>query len=162
MNSITRWDPFREIMAMRSAMDRLFDNFYSSGAWQPSATWELPLDVAETKDEFIVQASIPGIKAEDLEITYNANTLTIKGETKEEKDVEEKHYHLRERRYGSFVRSISVPSTIQADAIRAEFDSGVLTLHLPKAEEAKPKRIQIQSGAANVIEAKATDIKNKN
>jgi len=105
------------------------------------------------------------VKPEDLEITYDSNVLTIKGEVKDEQEVEEQHYHLRERRYGSFCRSVSLPSSIKADAIDARFDAGVLTLHLPKAEEAKPKRIPVLSGASNgkrMIEGKAKEVARKN
>jgi HSP20 family protein len=130
--------------------------------WQPTS-WDLALDVAETEDDFLVKASLPGINPDDLEITYNNNLLTIKGEVKEEKDIEEQRYHLRERRYGSFSRSLTLPSTVKADAIEASYEGGVLTLHLPKAEEAKPKRIPVHSvQAPQMIEGKAKDFTHKN
>jgi HSP20 family protein len=163
MSNLTRWDPFQEMMAWRSAMDRMFDRAITApDAWTETDSWNLALDVAETDNEFLVKASLPGIKPEDLEITYNANVLTIKGETKEEKDVNDKHYHLRERRYGSFSRSISLPATVKSEAIEASYDAGVLTLHLPKAEEAKPKRIQIKNGGIpKMIEGKIKDNSSK-
>ncbi len=162
MNTIVRWDPYREMMSLRSMVDRMFENTLASTNWQPAA-WDVALDVAETDDEFLVKASLPGINPEDLEITYNANVLSIKGEVREEKETEQTQYHLRERRYGSFCRSISLPSTVKADAIEANYEAGVLTLHLPKAEEAKPKRILVQGAAApKVIEGKVADIKGKN
>ena len=160
MSNLTRWDPFREMLTLRTAMDRLFDSAFVG----PSFTWQseggLALDVTENPDEFIVKASVAGVNPDDLEITYNNNVLTIKGEVKAEKETEEKHYLVRERSYGTFSRSFSLPSNIKADAIQASHENGVLTLHLPKAEEAKPKRIPVQ--AARMIEAKATDIKSKN
>jgi HSP20 family protein len=151
------------MMTWRSAMDRMFDRAIPSPeAWMETDSWNLALDVAETENEFLVKASLPGMKPEDLEITYDANVLTIKGETKEEKDVDEKRYHLRERRYGSFSRSISLPATVKADKIEAAYDAGVLTLHLPKAEEAKPKRIQIKNGGVpKMIEGKIKDMAGK-
>ena len=163
MSNLTRWDPFREMTTLRNWMDRWMDTpFGTMTTWQPT-TWDLALDVAETDDDFVVKASLPGITPEDLEITYNNNLLTIKGEVKEEKDVEEQRYHLRERRYGSFTRSISLPSSVKADAIEASYEAGVLTLHLPKAEEAKPKRIPVHSGnAPQMIEGKAKNIASKN
>ena len=163
MSNLIRWDPFREMMAWRSAMDRMFDRTITApDSWMEPDSWNLALDVAETGDEFLVKASLPGIKPDELEITYNANVLTIKGETKEEKEVDEKRYHLRERRYGSFSRSISLPTTVKPDAIEASYDAGVLTLHLPKAEEAKPKRIQIKNGGIpKMIEGKIKDIAGK-
>jgi len=143
---LTRWDPFREMMNLRSAFDRMFDNALVGAAdYEAGSSLGLALDVAETNDEYIVKASIPGINPDDLEITYTANSLTIKGETREEREVEEAKYHMRERLYGSFARSITIPSTVDADKIEANYDKGILTLHLPKAEESKPKRIEIKS-----------------
>ncbi len=165
MSNLSRWDPFREMMSLRSMMDRMFDNSFinAPSSWFQSGNWDLALDVAETDDKFMVKASLPGINPDDLEVTYNANVLTIKGEVKEEEEKEDKRYHLRERRYGAFSRSISLPSSVNAEKIKASYESGVLTLELPKAEEAKAKRIQIQSGAGRkVIEGKVHDIKAKN
>ncbi len=165
MSDLIRWDPFREMMTLRSAMDRLFENAFvgsDSGLMQP-ASWDLALDVAETGDEFLVKASLPGINPDDLYITYNDRVLTIKGEIKDEKNIEEQQYHLRERRYGSFSRSVALPATVKADKIEASYASGVLTLHLPKAEEAKPKRIAIRhDGSQKMIEGRVSDIKHKN
>lgn len=156
---LTRWDPFREMMAIRNTMDRMFDNALtgSSSSYQPM-TWDLALDVSENEDEFIVKASLPGVDPEDLEITFTNNTLTIKGETRDEKEEEGERYHLRERRYGTFSRSITLPAGIDGDKIDARFENGILKLHLPKVEEVKPKRINIQSGEPRkVIEARAKE-----
>ena len=150
---LTRWDPFQELITLRNAVDRLFDTSIvpSSGSQQPS-TWGLALDVVEKEDEFLVKASVPGINPDDLEITFTDNVLTIQGETKAEEEKDEGSYHLRERRYGSFSRSISLGSHITADKIQANYENGVLILHLPKAEEVKPKRISIKP--AKMIEGK--------
>lgn len=156
---ITRRNPFRELMSMRDAMDRMMPRNFFDDEWLRPITWDLALDVAELENEFIVKASVPGINPDDLEITYNNNVLSIKGETKADKEIAEENYHLRERRMGSFCRSISLPSTVKADAISANYDAGVLTLHLPKAEEARPKRIQI-TGGSNVIEGKVSSSTN--
>ena len=164
MNNLIRRDPFREMMSLRSTMDLLFDSafFGTPWDWQP-LSGEMALDVAETENEFLVKASLPGINADDLEITFSGKTLTIKGEYKAEDEKEGTHYHLRERRYGSFSRSVSLPTPIEADAIEAKYESGVLTLHLPKTEEVKPKRITVQRvETPRVIEGKASDIKSKN
>jgi HSP20 family protein len=127
-------------------MDRLFDRMAGNqSVWSLAGSWDLALDVAENKDEFVVKASIPDINPDDLEITFTDSTLTIKGETKEDKDIKEEQYHLRERRYGSFSRSITLPNKVKADAIEASYDAGVLTLKLPKTEEVKPKKIAIQT-----------------
>ena len=155
---LTRWDPFQEILNLRRTVDRLFDNVSTDSAWTQSVTWGLAVDVVENKDDFIVKASVPGIKPEDLDISYASDTLTIKGEVKTENDVEENQYHLRERRYGSFSRSISLPTKIKDDAIEASYQNGVLSLRLPKAEEIKPKRNAIKFGDQKMIEGK---VKNK-
>ena len=111
MNYLTRWDPYREMLGLRSMFDRFFDTSLASADadWQP-LTWNLALDVSETDDEYRVSASLPGIDPDDLEITYDSNVLTIKGEMRKDDEVKEERYHLRERRYGSFSRSISLPS----------------------------------------------------
>lgn len=103
------------------------------------------MDIYETPDSYEIEAAMPGIKPEDVDITLNNNALTIRGETKVEEEKEDKSYHLRERRAGAFLRSITLPSSINADAIEARYDNGVLKLRLPKAEEAKSKHIQIQN-----------------
>ncbi|MBP1693167.1 MAG: putative small heat shock protein [Chloroflexi bacterium] len=159
MSNLTRWDPMRDMMTLRNAMDHLFNSAFVGPdfVWQPE-TLGIPMDVVENDDAYIVKASLPGIKPEELEITYNNNVLTVKGETKDEKEVDENRYHLRERRYGSFSRSISLPSNVKADKIQADYEQGVLTLTLPKAEEAKPKRIQVKTSP--MIEAKISDRKN--
>lgn len=165
MSNLTRWDPFREVMSFRSAIDRMFDEtfFNRQADFEGQLGWSPLLDVAETVDEFLVKASLPGIEPDDLEITYNNNVLTIKGETQAERELEEQRYHLRERRSGSFSRSISLPNTVDADHIQASYTAGVLTLHLPKLEEAKPRRIQVRSGESpKMIEGHSRDIKNKN
>lgn len=159
MANLTRWDPFREMMTLRNAMDKLFDSAFVG----PNVAWEqealsMAVDVVENPDNFIVKASIPGINPDDLEITMNNNVLTIKGEVKEEKDIEEARYHIRERRFGSFSRSFTIPSNVKANSIQANYQNGVLILSLPKAEEAKPKRISVQSSP--MIEAKLSEQKN--
>ena len=155
---LSRWDPFREMMSMRRAMDRLIENSVSeSGEWQGSE-WGLPLDVVEQEDQYIVKASIPGVKPEDLDITYNKGLLTIKGELKDESESEQGQYQMRERRYGTFTRTITLPSTVKAEDIQADYKDGILVLKMPKAEEVKPKRIPIKS-SEKTIEAKTTDQK---
>ena len=133
--ALVRWDPFREMWSLRSMMDRMMDRWLEPSwslttGWQPD-NWDLALDVAETEDNFVVKASLPGMNPDDLEITYNNNLLTIKGEMKAEREVDEQRYHLRERRTGSFSRNIALPSTVDADHIQASYNDGVLTLHLP-------------------------------
>jgi HSP20 family protein len=147
MSYLNRWDPVRDMVSMRDSMDRLFESFFETqqGTRQLSG-WSMPLDVAENEDGFVVTASIPGIKPEDLEITYNNHTLTIKGEIKNDQNIEEARYHLRERRYGRFERSLQLPTRVNADQIEATYEAGVLSLRLPKTEEVKPRRIAIKGG----------------
>ena len=147
MARLVRWDPFREFRSMRELTDRMLDRYFEApfSDWETSS-WGLALDVAEDEDEFVVKASVPGIKPEDLDITVTKNTLTIKGEVRQEEEKEEERYHLRERRYGRFARSITLPTSVNADEIEADYEKGVLTLHLPKTEEVKPKRIEVKSG----------------
>ena len=150
---LARWDPFQEMLNLRRTVDRLFDNVSPDHEWQPTQ-WGLAVDVVENKDDFIVKASVPGIKPDDLDISYADDTLTIKGEIKSDNEYKENQYHLRERRYGTFTRSISLPTKIKGDAIEASYQNGVVTLHLPKTEEVKPKRIAIKVGDGKMIEGK--------
>jgi HSP20 family protein len=151
---LTRWDPFQEMLNLRQTVDRLFDNVSTDHEWAQPPMWGLAVDVVENKDDFIIKASVPGINPENLDVSYSDDTLTIKGEIKSDNEVKENHYHLRERRYGSFSRSISLPSKIKGDAIEASFQNGVLSLRLPKVEEVKPKRIPIKVSNQKMIEGK--------
>ena len=159
----TRWDPFREMMILRNSKDNVVDRELSlaPNSWK-SFKWSVALDVVESEDEYLVKASLPGIDPDDLEIAFHDNRLTIKGEVNEEEELDEAQYHLRERRYGTFTRSIKLPSGIESDKIEANYDKGVLKLHLPKVEEVKPKKITIKTSSPKVIEANATDIVSEN
>jgi HSP20 family protein len=154
---LTRWDPFQEMLNLRRTVDRLFDNVSPDREWAQPSMWGLAVDMVENKDDFVVKASIPGINPDDLDISYSDDTLTIKGEIKEDKDVKQDQYHLRERRYGTFMRSVTLPTRIKGDAIEASYQNGVVTLRLPKAEEVKPKRIAIKVGSQKMIEGKTTN-----
>ena len=156
---LTRWDPFREVLSLRREMDRLFDNALTGTRADggTATSWDLALDVVENPDEYVVKASLPGIHPDNLDITFTNNTLTIKGEVKEDQEFDQAQYHIRERRYGTFARSLGLPSGIKGEAIQAKYENGVLTLHLPKAEEVKPKKIAIQAGdSQRVIEGKVS------
>jgi HSP20 family protein len=146
------------MLNLRRTVDRLFDNVSTDHELAQPSLWGLAVDVVENKDDFIVKASVPGVNPDDLDISYADDTLTIKGEIKSDNEVKENQYHLRERRYGSFTRSISLPTKIKGDAIEASYQNGVITLRLPKAEEVKPKRIAIKVGDQKMIEG---NIKNK-
>jgi len=147
--AIERWEPFREMISLRDAMNSLFaDSFVRPGVPQaPGGAATLPLDVAETEGEFVIKASLPGIKPDDVKITVHGDTLTIRGESKADEDKKGAHWHLRERRVSSLVRSLSLGAPVNADAANANFDHGVLTLTLPKTAEAKPKQIKVKGAA---------------
>jgi HSP20 family protein len=152
MNYMTRWNPVRDMVNMRETMDRLFDSmFEGEQVGRQIGQWGLPLDVVENEDEFVVKASIPGINPDDLEITFTDRNLTIKGEIKDDRNIEESRYHLRERRFGRFERSLYLPTEVQTDQIEATYDAGVLSLRLPKSEEVKPKRISIKTGSGQKV-----------
>jgi HSP20 family protein len=146
--SIERWDPFRDVISLREALNSLVAESFVRPGGPPSTggAATLPLDVAETEGEFIIKASLPGIKPEDVQITVHGDTLTIRGESKAEEEKKGTHWHVRERRVNSFARSLSLGTPIHADAASAHFDNGVLTLTLPKTAEAKPKQIKVASG----------------
>lgn len=145
-DGIVRWEPFRDLVTLREAMDRLFaESFVRPGSAFP-ATFEGPaVDMYQSKDEIVVQATIPGVKPEDIDISVTGEILTIKGEFKQEDKIEEGSYVRQERRFGQFCRELSLPTQVSADKAKAEFEHGVLTLRLPKAEAVKPKSITVKA-----------------
>jgi HSP20 family protein len=147
--TMMRWEPFKEMMTLRQAMDRLFEDSFVKAPrlWPDSLGGDVLLDVYQTPNDVVVKASLPGIKPEEVDISITGDVLTIKGEHKEEKEVKEKDYLVKEHRYGSFSRSISVPVSVKSDKAEATFENGVLTLTLPKAEEVKPKQIKVKAKA---------------
>lgn len=154
MAEIVRWDPFGELASMRRAMDRLFEEGFPR-PWR-LLTWEAgegfcPLDLYETDDEVVLKASMPGVKPEDVDISITGETLTIKGESKEEQEEKRPNYYRQERRCGSFARSVTLPVQVESEKAEAVFEHGVLTLRLPKAEAVKPKTIKVK--AKGLIEA---------
>ena len=151
MTTLTRWDPRREALTFREAFERMFDDpfgFRFPEAWRIDPV-EPKIDLAEEEGSYVVKASIPGVKPEDIEVTLQHNILTIKGETSEDKEVKEEKYHMRERRYGSFMRSVMLPTEVKAEEIEAKNENGVLTVRLPKSEAEKPQKITVQAATAN-------------
>lgn len=148
MANLVPFEPFREMMSLREAMNRLFEeSVLRPGALlgeEPTGL-NAPLDVYETDNSLVLKAAVPGMKPEDIEVTITGGVLTIKGEFKEEKqESDEKRTYLRqERRYGSFSRQLSLPADINADKVQATFEHGILTLDMPKAEAARPKSVKI-------------------
>jgi HSP20 family protein len=146
MSSIIRWEPAREMMTLREAMDRLFDDAFTRPLSLNNGNWSVPaVDMYQTDNEVVVKAALPGIKADEVQINVTGELLTLKGETKQEEEKKEKAYHIREQRWGTFERSIALPTQVVADKAKAEFENGVLTITLPKAEEVKPKTINIKT-----------------
>jgi HSP20 family protein len=147
--AIDRWDPFREAVSLSDAMNALLrDSFIrpSNVPGQPgTGAGLLPLDVSENENEFVIKASLPGVRPEDVQITVHGDTLTIQGESKAEEEKKGERWHLRERRFGSFQRSLSLATPVNSDRAQASFEHGVLTLVLPKSEQAKPRQIKIGS-----------------
>lgn len=146
MSSIIRWEPAREMMTLREAMDRLFDDAFTRPLSLSASAWSIPaVDMYQTENEVVVKAALPGIKADEVQINVTGELLTLKGEVKQENETKEKAYHIREQRWGSFERSLGLPTQVVADKAKAEFENGVLTIRLPKAEEVKPKSITIKT-----------------
>jgi HSP20 family protein len=144
--AIERWEPLRDMISLRDAVSSLLqESFVRPGGIAGGGAAALPLDVHETENEFVVKASLPGVKPEDVQITVHGDTVTIRGETKAEEEKKGQTWHLRERRSGSFQRSVSLPTPIDSDKASAGFDHGVLTLTLPKTEKARPKQIKINT-----------------
>jgi len=148
--TLVRWDPFREFAQLQDRFNRAFETygrgsdegFLTSGAWVP------PVDIYQNGDhELVLKAEIPDMTREDIDITVDKGTLTIKGEKKFGSDVKEDQFHRIERRYGSFSRSFSLPQTVDAGKVSAEYKNGVLTVRLPLREEAKPRSIKVDVAA---------------
>ncbi|HEX6655975.1 MAG TPA: Hsp20/alpha crystallin family protein [Candidatus Limnocylindria bacterium] len=153
MANLTRFDPFSEMVTLRQAMDRLFEDSFVSPLSLRPVNGDAPgpaLDVHETGDEIVVSAALPGLKPEDVDITITGQTLSIRGEFKADEKVERDQYLYRERRFGTFHRQLQLPVRVQGDAASADFEDGVLTLTIPKAEEVKPRQIQVKAAPKQV------------
>jgi HSP20 family protein len=134
------------MMTLRDAMDRLFDDAFTRPLRLYDGNLSMPaVDMYQTDNEVVVKAAIPGVKADEVQINVTGEVLTIKGETREKEEVKEKAYHLREQRWGMFERTIPLPTDVVADKAKAEFENGILTITLPKAEEVRPKTISIKT-----------------
>jgi len=146
MSNLTRWEPVREMMTLREAMDRLFDDAFTRPINLKDGGWSAPaIDMYQTDDEVVVKAALPGFNADDVQINVTGEVLTIRGEIKHEDEKKEKAWHIREQRWGSFERSVSLPTDVVSDKANADFANGILTITLPKAEEVKPKTITVKA-----------------
>ena len=146
MSNLTRWEPVREMMTLREAMDRLFDDAFTRPLSLRDGESSAPaIDMYQTDNDVVVKAALPGFKAEDVQINVTGEVLTIRGEMKREEDQNEKAWHIREQRWGSFERSVALPTDVVSEKAQADFDNGILTITLPKAEEVKPKTITVKA-----------------
>jgi len=144
--AIVRWEPFRDVFSTQDRFNRLFNQTLSQMFGEENGklgTWSPAVDVFETDQNLVVKAELPGIDPKDVEIRVENNTLFLQGQRKFENEVKEENYHRIERSYGSFTRTFALPGSIDAEKVSADYKSGVLTLTLPKREEAKPKTIKI-------------------
>ena len=149
--SIARWDPFREFSQITDRMNRLFQDTYGStqGRSEESlATMNFvpPVDIYEDEHNVTLKLEVPGIDQKDIDVRLENNTLVVRGERKFEKDEKEENFHRIERRYGSFYRAFTLPNTVDADNVHADYDNGVLSIKLAKKAEAKPKQIKVNIG----------------
>ena len=144
MSNLNRWEAFTGNAGLESQVNRIFGELFGRTQESNLTTWAPAVDIAESEHELVVKADLPGVKPEDL---------TIRGERKFEKKVDEKNYLRVERSYGSFARSFSLANTVNSEAIKADYKDGVLTLTIPKREEAKPKQIKVNVGAQTAAAA---------
>lgn len=145
MSNLTRWEPVREMMTLREAMDRLFDDAFTRPISMSGMSAMPVIDMYQTADDVVVKAALPGLKTEDVQISVTNDVLTLRGEFKAEQERKEATYHIREQRQGAFERSVLLPTDVQTDKAKAEFQDGILTITLPKAEAVKPKTISIKA-----------------
>ena len=166
MTTMMRWDPFQDLRSAQDEMAQMSPmlahalglHARQQGNERAMTTaWAPALDISERKDAYLVTVELPGLKPEDLDITMEDGLLTIQGERQFTSESSEQQFHRVERRYGAFRRSITLPAQVQADHIEATFDNGVLQIVVPKAEEAKPKRIQVRPGSAKILDASSED-----
>ena len=150
--SIIRWEPFRDLVSTQDRFNQLFnETFACAFGDQPEGTphaWVPPVDIYETADSVVLKAELPGINPDDVEIRIEGNTLHLKGERKFEKEVKEEKFHRVERSQGTFTRGFSLPNTVDANKVKAEYENGILTLTMPRREEAKPRTIKVNVSKA--------------
>ncbi len=157
MTMITRWEPFRELNTLQDRLNRLFQDSYARGADElmTAGSFVPAVDVYEDEHAITLKVEVPGIEQKDLDIRLENNTLTVRGERKFEQEEKEEDFHRIERRYGSFVRSFTLPNTVDTEMVDAEYENGVLNIRLAKRAEAKPKQIKVNVSPKS-IEAQGT------
>jgi len=145
MSNLTRWEPVREMMTLREAMDRLFDDAFTRPIGAAVASAIPAIDLYQTDEEVVLKAALPGLKADDVQISVTGDVLSLRGEFKQQDETKEATYHIREQRHGVFERAVRLPVDVQTDKAKADFENGILTITLPKAEEIKPRAINIKA-----------------
>ena len=162
MTVVTRWNPYRELNSLQNHMNRLFDAQFggrdeslTTGAFVPA------VDVYEDEHSIQLKLEVPGVAEKDLDIRVENNNLTVSGERKFEKEEKEENFHRIERRYGSFTRSFSLPTTVNTEDIKADYEQGVLKIRLAKRQEAKPKQIKVNIGTAKPVEGQKIEAQSK-
>jgi HSP20 family protein len=144
MSNLIQWKPARDMMTLRDAMDQLFDEAFTRPIGMMD--FSLPaIDLYQTTDDIVVKAALPGMKADEVEISVTGDMLTLKGEMCQKEVGTDIAYHIREQRYGRFERSLMLPTEVQSDKAKAEFENGILTITLPKAEQVHPKTITVKA-----------------
>jgi HSP20 family protein len=147
--ALARWTPAGNLQSFQDEMNRMFNQFFRGGNGEEVdwgvRTWTPPVDIYETNDALVIKAELPGVSKDDVSIEVHQNTLILRGQRKPEAEVKEEHYHRAERAYGTFQRSFVLPAMVDQNKVQATFKDGVLELHLPKSEAAKPRRIAINS-----------------
>jgi HSP20 family protein len=156
MTVLTRWEPFREFTTLQSRMNRLFrDSFGDREETLTTSNFAPAVDVYEDEHDITLKIEVPGIEEKDIDVRLENNTLTVRGERKFEKEEKEENYRRVERQYGSFTRSFTLPNTVEAESVTANYEKGVLKIKLAKKAEAKPKQIKVNVGSEKTFEAKA-------
>jgi HSP20 family protein len=141
--AITRWDPFREVVSLQNRMNSLFRDLNEGEGPMTTASFVPAVDVYEDEKKVVLKLEVPGIEEKDLDVSVENNTLTVKGERKFEKEEKEENFHRIERRYGSFYRAFTLPTTVDTESVAASYNAGVLKLELKKKPEAQPKQIKV-------------------
>lgn len=145
LNNVTRWNPNAAAYLNREPLSRLFETFFNDlqGEEVSNRSWVPPVDIQETEEGYRLQAELPGLTKDDIQITLENNVLRLTGERKYERDVKKESFHRIERTYGTFSRAFALPHQVNAEGVQAAFENGILTLTVPKAEQAKPRKIAI-------------------
>lgn len=147
MNALMRWDPFRELEEMSERLNRAFARPVARTNGKETLTvadWVPTVDISETEGEYLIKAELPEVKKDDVKVTLEDGVLTITGNRRQEKEEKTTKYHRVERSYGTFVRSFSLPDLVDETGVKAEFKDGMLNLHIPKSEKAKPRAIEVK------------------